>query len=443
MASAINGAGLGHRDISRQLSRVPDARTGVVRFARTRSMAHGGVPDSVPAWLHLTERRLGEKQPQAPPSSLPVSSSESASGRRGRVAYRLLPARAKAAHVDAVLPRYEAWLGQDQLGALAAELVLQRHAASTVGSYSTGIKRFLEFCAATGLVPLEATTADILRYISWLALQGTVHAESIGNYLTSLNGYFRDNLVEPVALGRLVTDALHALASRQQSVKTAPKSVLIPARTVYSIYEYAKQLMAAGSLSAMVQLRNACATVFSFLFFNRSGTTRTVLRKDISVHGQSIIYCERHAKGKAHLTEQQLPVFVVDHPQLASFFQAYSDFLATYCAAQNVSIPGVFFALPAEQPSTWTASTQTAWLQSSCQQVGHTPPVGFTWTSHSLRHGAAAAARAERWEFEEISKYGGWAVGSVTLQTVYLRVPVRPCPASAFFFGWLKQRAPS
>lgn len=270
-----------------------------------------------------------------------------------------------------------------------------------------------------------------------------MHAGSIGNYLTSLNGYFRDNLVEPVALGRLVNDALHALAARQQSTSTAPKSVLIPARTVFEIYEHAKQLMAAGSFSAMVPIRNACATIFSFLFFNRSGTTRTVLRKDVTICGKSIVYCERHAKGKAHLTEQQLPVFVVDHPQLASFFQAYSDFLAAYCAAQSVSIPDVFFALPSEQPSTWTSATQTGWLQSSCQQVGHSPPAGFAWTSHSLRHGAAAAARAEKWEFEEISKYGGWAVGSTTLQTVYLRVPVRPCPASQFFFGWLKQRAPS
>lgn len=402
-------------------------------------MAHSGVPDSIPAWLHLTHRRLGDQQPRAPP--IP-SSLEPTVTRRSRVAYQLLPARAKAAHVDAVRPHYTHWLGQDELGSLAAELVLQRHAASTVSSYGTGVRRFLEYCAVSGLIPLQATTADILRYISWLALQGTVHADSIRGYLTGLNGYFRDHLVEPVALGRLVTDALHALAVRQQSISTAPKSVLIPASTVYSIYEHAKQLMAEGSLTAMEPLRNACATVFSFLFFNRSGTTRTVLRKDFSTDGQSLVYCERHAKGKAHLTAQQLPVFVVDHPQLAAFFQGYSAFLATYCAAHSTAIPDIYFALPSEQPTAWTAATQTGWLQSACQQVGHTPPAGFAWTSHSLRHGAAAAARAEQWQFEEISKYGGWAVGSTTLQTVYLRVPVRPCPASAFFFGWLKRRAP-
>ena len=402
-------------------------------------MAHSGVPDSFPAWLHLTDRRLGELQPRG---TATVPSVEPSAGRRSQVAYRLLPARAKAAHVDAVRPHYTAWLGQDQLGSLAAELVLQRHAASTVSSYGTGVRRFLEYCAASGLVPLQATTADILRYISWLALQGTVHAKSIRGYLTSLNGYFRDHLVEPVALGRLVTDALHALAVRQHSVSSAPKSVLIPAATVYSIYEHATQLMAEGSLAAMEPVRDACATVFSFIFFNRSGTTRHVLRKDISTDGQSLVYCERQAKGKDHLTAEELPVFVVDHPQLAALFHSYSAYLAAYCAAHSAAIPAVFFALPSEQPSTWTAATQTGWLQSACLQVGHKPPAGFAWTSHSLRHGAAAAARAEQWQFEEISKYGGWAVGSTTLQTVYLRVPVRPCPASAFFFGWLKRRAP-
>ena len=92
---------------------LPSSRARQVRYVRTRSMAHSGVPDSLPAWRDLNFRSLSALQPRSPPAGVQPLSAVS---RRGKVRYTLLPPRAKASHVDAVLPCYVAWLGNDQLG---------------------------------------------------------------------------------------------------------------------------------------------------------------------------------------------------------------------------------------------------------------------------------------------------------------------------------------
>lgn len=401
-------------------------------------MAHSGVPDSLPAWRHLNFRSLSALQPRAPPAGVQPLSAVS---RRGKVRYTLLPPRAKASHVDAVLPRYVAWLGSDQLGRLATELVLQRHSVDTVKTYDTGTRRYLEYAAEVGLSPLEATQADILRYISWLALQGTVQAKSIGTYLTALNNYFKDHNVQPVALGPLISDALRALATRQLDMDKGDVRILFPAGVALQIYHHAVELLRHGSLAAMQQLRNACATFFSYFFFNRSGTTRAVRTTDVSSDGQTLIFFERHAKGQDHKSVDELPKFFVSHPQFAALMQGYAALRVRFCQTLGVPVPPIYFALPGDQPHLWSAATQTNWLVQAYQQVGASPPDGFVWSSHSLRYGAAAGARAEAWDFEQICQYGGWAIGSTTLQTVYLRVSVRPCPGTHFFFSWLKTRA--
>ncbi len=42
----------------------------------------------------------------------------------------------------------------------------------------------------------------------------------------------------------------------------------------------------------------------------------------------------------------------------------------------------------------WTANESTKRLQAAYKAVGHCPPLGFSWTSHNLRKGAASAANA-------------------------------------------------
>ena len=326
------------------------------------------------------------------------------------------------------------------MGAVATEFVLQRHAASTASSYASGVNLFLTFCAEEDLDSLEVDTNHILRFIAWVGLRGNLKATSLSNYLTAINSYFRDNGKQPIAQGKLVSDAVKSLAQRQQPLQPALHRVPFPATVALKIYNLAVQLMAAWQPSAMVLLRSCCATVFSFLFFNRSGTTRSVYNDDIGSRGSDLCFYERTSKGKDHLSAEDRTCYTVAHPQLATLFARFSFLRRCYCQALQQSLPPLFFSLPGETPDAWTSDTQTAWLVQSFAAVGESPPAGFTWTSHSLRSGAAAAAHAEGWTTSQLEKYGGWAPGSQALVKSYLQVPVRPCSGSHFFFGWLCDR---
>jgi hypothetical protein len=68
------------------------------------------------------------------------------------------------------------------------------------------MRRFTVFCHEEGITPLDATTADMLRFTAWLARAGTIATNNLQPYLSAINKFFRDHLKEPVALGPLLTD---------------------------------------------------------------------------------------------------------------------------------------------------------------------------------------------------------------------------------------------
>ena len=86
--------------------------------------------------------------------------------------------------------------------------------------------------------------------------------------------------------------------------------------------------------------------------------------------------------------------------------------------------------------SRWTSAVQNAWLASALRQVQLAPPAGYSWTSHSLRSGAASAARAIGISLEVIRYFGHWARNSDTVRD-YIDPTFRPSLAASFFFGWL------
>ena len=186
-------------------------------------------------------------------------------------------------------------------------------------------------------------------------------------------------------------------------------------------------------LCNMSLLRACCATIFCYFFFNRSGTTRGILNKDVASSGTDLLFYERHTKGKAGLDDAARTLYTASHPQMAALMGRYTAIKSAYCASQQVALPLCYFALPGESPASWTSNTQTEWLSMAYTAVGCSPPAGFAWTGHSLRSGAACAAQAEGWSDFDLCKYGGWVVGSAALQEAYLKVHVRPC--TGFFFS--------
>jgi hypothetical protein len=101
------------------------------------------------------------------------------------------------------------------------------------------MRRFTFFCNEEGITPLEATAANMLRFTIWLARAGTVAANSLQPYFSAINKFFRDHLMEPVALGPLLTDARRGLAMQQQTVTDPDIRVPIPAPIVQQMLLFA------------------------------------------------------------------------------------------------------------------------------------------------------------------------------------------------------------
>ena len=76
------------------------------------------------------------------------------------------------------------------------------------------------------------------------------------------------------------------------------------------------------------------------------------------------------------------------------------------------------------------------WLQLALQCVNAVPPSGESWTSHSLRKGAASAAAAIGVVLDRICHFGGWSIHSGVVHD-YID-PACPASDAAYaFFGWL------
>jgi hypothetical protein len=73
----------------------------------------------------------------------------------------------------------------------------------------------------------------------------------------------------------------------------------------------------------------------------------------------------------------------------------------------------------------------------------HSPPTGFSWTSHSLRKGAASAANAIKVPLNDIRYAGGWSTNSTVLESKYIDFAMAPSKAAYTFFGHLKRDTPA
>jgi site-specific recombinase XerD len=67
-------------------------------------------------------------------------------------------------------------LGTDQVGTTTLHVVSNSLAPTTYANYDNGMRQFAAFCHEEDIHPLQATTHSIVRYTTWLGLQGTVTA---------------------------------------------------------------------------------------------------------------------------------------------------------------------------------------------------------------------------------------------------------------------------
>ena len=227
----------------------------------------------------------------------------------------------------------------------------------------------------------------------------------------------------------------------------APPAVRIPlpAPVALDLLQYAELLQPKltwdkPKCPKLLQFRALVAVLVNYTFFCRGECGVSMQTGDLAVHDETITLFLRKVKGRTACTAAQLPLLqipVASLPRLANLIATFSQGRQQLAAAGSFHLPEHFWALdPVEQGEQWTAATLSDWLALSCALVNHSPPPGFTWTSHSLRKGAASAANAINVVLTKIRYMGGWAKDSNVVHD-YIDPTMAPTPAALVFFGHL------
>ncbi len=113
---------------------------------------------------------------------------------------------------------------------------------------------------------------DVARYLAWLGEKGTIAANNLQPYLTTINKFLQDHALPPVALGPLVSGVRRGLTNSQEDSTPLLERMPLPAQVVCAILELAEHLLRSVRSQAdprVTLLRAACATITSYMFFNR------------------------------------------------------------------------------------------------------------------------------------------------------------------------------
>eukprot|EP00873_Tetraselmis_striata_P028347 jgi/Tetstr1/448611/TSEL_035859.t1 len=291
--------------------------------------------------------------------------------------------------------------GSDELGQRTLDLLSSSLSAQTLKSYAGRLSQFAEFCHdSENISPLEATTATVVRYVAWIGERGHIAAKSLQPYLYAINTFFELHNLVPIA-----KDSLHLTSARQSHL----------------------------------DYRALLASVVNFLFFARGLTGVSCRVQDVHVDTYNITLQICREKGRAgrrgpgDLRVLLLPVS--EHPRVARLLHHFIDNVQSVPLVTVGLAASNFWAVNvAEQSKPWTAATMSDWLSTAVNLVNAAPPAGTSWTSHSLRKGAASAANAIGAPLSHIRYQGGWATNSDVVLD-YIDPNVLPSPGAWFFFG--------
>eukprot|EP00873_Tetraselmis_striata_P038207 jgi/Tetstr1/458471/TSEL_004325.t1 len=177
-------------------------------------------------------------------------------------------------------------------------------------------------------------------------------------------------------------------------------------------------------------------------------TTATVVRgltgvscraQDVHVDTYNItlqVYREKGRAGRRGPDDLRVLLLPVsEHPRVARLLRYFIDNVQSVPLVTVGLAASNFWAVNvAEQSKPWTAATMSDWLSTAVNLVNAAPPAGTSWTSHSLRKGAASAANAIGAPLSHIRYQGGWATNSDVVLD-YIDPNVLPSPGAWFFFG--------
>eukprot|EP00873_Tetraselmis_striata_P034237 jgi/Tetstr1/454501/TSEL_041401.t1 len=330
----------------------------------------------------------------------------------------------------------------DELGQRTLDLLSSSLSAQTLKSYAGRLSQFAEFCHdSENISPLEATTATVVRYVAWIGERGHIAAKSLQPYLSAINTFFELHNLVPIAKDSLhLTSARRGLMLRQRRLDAAPLRVPLPADVAYRFVSKAELIVSAPYPESHLDYRALLASVVNFLFFARGLTGVSCRVQDVHVDTYSNItlqiYREKGRAGRRGPDDLRVLLLPVsEHPRVARLLRYFIDNVQSVPLVTVGLAASNFWAVNmAEQSKPWTAATMSDWLSTSVNLVNAAPPAGTSWTSHSLRKGAASAANAIGAPLSHIRYQGGWATNSDVVLD-YIDPNVLPSHGAWFFFG--------
>eukprot|EP00873_Tetraselmis_striata_P043325 jgi/Tetstr1/463589/TSEL_008468.t1 len=331
--------------------------------------------------------------------------------------------------------------GSDELGQRTLDLLSSSLSAQTLKSYAGRLSQFAEFCHdSENISPLEATTATVVRYVAWIGERGHIAAKSLQPYLSAINTFFELHNLVPIAKDSLhLTSARRGLMLRQRRLDAAPLRVPLPADVAYRFVSKAELIVYAPYPESHLDYRALLASVVNFLFFARGLTGVSCRAQDVHVDTYNItlqVYREKGRAGRRGPDDLRVLLLPVsEHPRVARLLRYFIDNVQSVPLVTVGLAASNFWAVNvAEQSKPWTAATMSDWLSTAVNLVNAAPPAGTSWTSHSLRKGAASAANAIGAPLSHIRYQGGWATNSDVVLD-YIDPNVLPSPGAWFFFG--------
>lgn len=345
--------------------------------------------------------------------------------------------------------RLRGQLGSSATAETAIRLSITGLSASTVNSYSGLWGQFVSFCKVAGRPCSPASTATVVLYIAHLHARGTVAPWSLQPYLSAINRYHKDVLgIEPgPALGPDVNNVINGWKQEvaDDSTSRAPtdERTALPADVAFDALAAADAMPPLRTMAECQQFRSLLYTGLGFALMARSDTDANLLLDDVGVTDVDMWIRLRAEKGKRRNQKRRI-IRLPNHVANGLLHRVVTRWLRGQHAlrAQQSCNPAFlaqrnFWRLPSDTGE-WTSSSKicSQWLKEAIARLGRAPPPGFSWSSHSLRKGAASAANAIGVALHVICYHGGWSSKSGVVHD-YIDHTVGANAAAAAFFSWL------
>ena len=321
---------------------------------------------------------------------------------------------------------------------MVLDLASAHLAGATAEAYGNKWRQFEVFCSERGLTALPATPQTVALYVASLSTRGSIAPGSVQQYLSAINAVHRDlQMPDPSpALGPVI-DAVragwaHSYSARPNAMPS--QRIALPAAVAYEALQ-----LAASPSAATIELpvlRALVYTAFGFQLMARAGTDISLESQHVILDGTSITVRLEHEKGKHHWNAKR--ILVLPASAVPLLYAALTNWAAARARAWTArAAPASFWRLPSDIGG-WkgASSVCSGWLREACDHLGRSPPPGHSWTSHSLRKGAASACSALGVTLDKIRFYGGWAHKSSAVND-YVDPTVEGDNAAQIFFGWL------